>query len=176
MHTELPRAHTLSYREPHTCTPVRAPGPPLISRTDTYLSTCDLETGQAGREGCGCWEPQKPISQKESFLAGRRGSDYGVGVPGVKDVSQRTGWTEMVPSLGAARQRAETEHPAYQQGPISGVFHNVLAPPCPRSLRTPTRCQPRSSLHHPQIPRSPSPSSSFPLRPSGCRLGLRSNC
>lgn len=81
----------------------------LISRTDTCLCTCDLETGQAGGEGCGCWEPRKPISQEESFLAGRRGSDYGVGVgvPGVKDVNLRRGRAEMVPSLWAAGQKAE---------------------------------------------------------------------
>lgn len=42
----------------------------------------------------------------------------------------------------------------------------------PHPHSTPTLEQPPPS----PSPRSPSPNSSLPLRPSGCRLGLRSNC
>lgn len=54
----------------------------LISRTDTHhLSTCDLvlRRDEQGQGGMWCWEPQKPISQEESFLAGRRGEAQVVG-------------------------------------------------------------------------------------------------
>lgn len=53
----------------------------IVFTTDTqHTSTCNLETGQAGGEGCGAWEPWKPVSQ-ERFQAGkRRGLEYGVGV------------------------------------------------------------------------------------------------
>lgn len=46
---------------------------------------------------------------------GRSGSGYGMGGwgSGMRDVSQRRGRAEMVPSLGAAGQRTGTEHPPY---------------------------------------------------------------
>lgn len=73
----------------------------------------------------------------------RRGSDYGVGMgpPGMKGVSQRRDRAEMVASLAAVGQRMGTEqHPTipYQHRPLSGIFHDVLALPCPRPLHTPS--------------------------------------
>lgn len=103
----------------------------------------------------------------------------GDGHPGVKGVSQRRDRAEMVASLGAVGQRTRTEqHPTtpYQHRPLSGIFHDVLALPCPRPLHTPPWCQSRERPPSTPSPRSPSPSPASPLRHTGCRRGPRSHC
>lgn len=56
----------------------------------------------------------------------------------------------MVASLAAVGQRMGTEqHPTipYQHRPLSGIFHDVLALPCPRPLHTPSWVQGAASTH-----------------------------
>ena len=134
------------------------------SRRDTHcLSTCNLGTGQAAGEGCGCWEPWKPISQEERLRLEAAGPS-----PVVRSESQGRGRAEMVPSSRAAGQGTGIEHPPYLgnlQGQISGICCKALVPPCLGPLHAPTPCQPRRQPLPPQSPRSPSPTFSLPPIP-----------
>lgn len=149
----------------------------LISRTDTHhLSTCDLETGQAGAgRGVVLGAPRADFSRgklpgwKERRL--RSWSvDVGPRCEGCK--SQKRGGLEIVPSLGAAGQRTGTGHLPYQRG-SSEIFHNVLTSPCPRPLHS--RTGPGSSLHHLQVLGLHHPVLPLLPRPSDCGLSLRSH-